>query len=46
MKEESNIIIHKWQMTFQASDFKEYHFFDLLNNNHLLIKPIYMKSGF
>lgn len=32
-------------MTFQASDYKENHFLDLLNDNYLPIKPTYMKGG-
>jgi len=32
-------------MTFQASDFKGNYFLNLLNKNHLSIKPTYMKSG-
>ena len=45
MKEESNDIICKWQITFQVSNFKENHFLNLLNNYYLSIKPTYMKSG-
>ena len=32
-------------MYFQALDYKENYFLDLLNNDYLLIKPIYMKGG-
>jgi len=45
IKEESNTIIHKWQITFQISDLKGNHFLNLLNDNYLLIKLFYMKSG-
>jgi len=44
-KKESNLIINKYQMTFQASDYKENHFLDLLDDNYLPIKPTYMKGG-
>jgi len=30
---------------FQASDFKENYFLNLLDNNYLSIKPTYMKGG-
>ena len=33
-------------MTSQASDFKGNHFLNLLNDDHLSIKPTFMKSGF
>jgi len=45
IKEESSAIIYKWQITFQASDLKENHFLNLLNDNYLPIKLFYMKSG-
>ena len=33
-------------MTFQASDFKEKQFLDLLNDNNNIIEPSYTKRGF
>ena len=33
-------------MTFQISDFKGNHFFDLLDDEYLPVKSIYMKDGF
>ena len=44
-KEECDNIIKNWQITFQASDFKENHFLDLLNNDLCNIKPTYIKGG-
>ena len=32
-------------MNFQAFNFKRNYFLDLLDNNHLPIKPTYIKSG-
>ena len=31
-------------MIFQASDYKENHFLDLLNDDYLPIKPTYIKG--
>ena len=45
MKEECDSIIQNWQMTFQVSDFKENHFFNLLDDKYLLVKPTYIKGG-
>ena len=44
-KDESDSIINKWQMTFQALDYKGNHFLNLLDNNYLSIKPTYMKDS-
>ena len=32
-------------MTFQASEFKGKHFLELINDNYLLIKPVYTKNS-
>ena len=32
-------------MTFQVSDFKRKHLLELLDNNYLSIKLVYMKNG-
>ncbi len=32
-------------MIFQASDFKENHFLELLDDEYLPIKPTYIKGG-
>jgi len=45
MKEECDSIIHNWQMIIQASDFKENHFLELLDDEYLSIKPTYIKGG-
>ena len=45
MKEESDTIIHKWQIIFQVSNLKRNHFFNLLNDDYLSIKPSYIKSS-
>ena len=39
-----NTIVHKWQMYFQASEYKERNFLDLNNNNNHHIHPIYTKD--
>jgi len=44
-KSDSNDIINQWKMTFQASDGKEKHFLDLLDDNFNTIKPVYIKGG-
>ena len=44
-KIESDSIINEWQMTFQALDYKGNHFLNLLNEEYLPIKPMYMKGG-
>ena len=44
-KIESDLIINEWQMTFQALDYKGNHFLNLLNEEYLPIKPMYMKGG-
>ena len=45
MKDECNVIIQNWQMTFQVSYFKEYYFLDLLDDDFLFIKLTYIKNG-
>ena len=37
-KEECDLIIQNWQIMFQALDFKENHFFNLLDDDYLSIK--------
>ena len=44
-KEKNDDIIKQWHMTFQASDLKGKQFLNLLNNNLLDIKPLYIKEG-
>ena len=44
-KTDSDNIINQWKMTFQASDGKENHFLDLLDNNFNIIELSYMKGG-
>jgi len=45
VKDEYNSIIWNWQINFQASNFKEKYFLELLNINYFPIKPVYMKDG-
>ena len=45
MKIDSNEIIKQWRMTFQASDGKERHFCDLVDENFEFIEPSYTKGG-
>ena len=44
-KEEYNNIIENWQITFQASDLKDNHFLDLLNNKLYIIESLYIKEN-
>jgi len=44
-KSDSDDIINQWKMTFQASDGKEKHFLDLLDDNFNTIVPAYTKGG-
>jgi len=44
-KTECDDILNTWKITFQASDGKERHFLDLLDNNFNIIKPSYTKGG-
>ena len=44
-KTNSDNIIKQWKMTFQASDSKENHFLDLLDNNFNPIEPSYIKGS-
>jgi len=43
-KEECDNIVKKWQMYFQASDFKKKHFLDLNNDDNKPIYPTYSKG--
>lgn len=43
-KEECNSIVHKWQMIFQASEFKGRKFLELDNDSHNSICPTYSKD--
>jgi len=42
---ESDDILNIWKMTFQASNFKENQFLDLLDNDNNIIEPSYIKGG-
>jgi len=44
-KEKYNAIIRKWQMYFQASDYKRRHFLDLNSNDDQPIYPTYSKDN-
>jgi len=44
-KEECDLIIQNWQITFQALNYKENNFLDLLDNDYLPAKPTYTKDG-
>jgi len=44
-KEECNFIIQNWQITFQALNYKENNFLDLLDIDYLPTKPTYTKNG-
>ena len=44
-KSKSNNILNIWKITFQASNFKEKQFLNLLNDNNNIIKPSYTKEG-
>ena len=44
-KTESNDILNTWKMIFQASDFKEKQFLDLLDDDFNIIKPSQAKRG-
>jgi len=44
-KTDSNDIINQWKMTFQASDRKDKHFLDLLDDDFNTIEPSYTKGG-
>jgi len=44
-KVESNSIINKWRMTFQASDLKGRSFLDLIDSDNSILEPSYYKSG-
>ena len=44
-KTDSDDIINQWKMMFQASNGKEKHFLDLVDNNLNIIEPAYTKGG-
>jgi len=44
-KDECNSIVKKWQMYFQASDYKRKHFLELNNDDNQPICPTYSKGG-
>ena len=44
-KEEYDLILNNWQMTFQVSEYKRKNFLDLIDDDNLIIKPIYMKGS-
>ena len=44
-KIECDDILNTWKLTFQASDGKERHFLNLLDNNFNIIEPSYTKGG-
>jgi len=44
-KKESDNIITEWHKTFRTSDLKGKNFLNLLNNNHTIVEPFYMKGG-
>jgi len=44
-KEECDDIVCKWQMMFQALEYKRRNFLDLNNDDNQLICPTYSKGG-
>ena len=44
-KLESDNIINKWKMTFQASDLKGRSFLDLVDSDDNILEPLYCKRG-
>ena len=44
-KSESNDIVNIWKIMFQASNLKENHFLDLLDDNYNIIELSYTKGG-
>jgi len=44
-KTDSDDIINQWKMTFQASEGKEKHFLDLVDDDFNIIEPAYTKGG-
>ena len=44
-KLESDNIVNRWKMTFQASDLKGSNFIDLINSNNNILEPTYCKGG-
>jgi len=44
-KSEYSNIIKNWKIIFQASDARERHSLDLLNNDLYPIEPLYTKGG-
>jgi len=44
-KEECDSILQNWQMSFQASNYKENNFLDLTDDDSYYTKPTYTKSS-
>jgi len=44
-KEECDLIIFKWQITFQVLEHKEKYFLDLNDDDNLPAKPMYTKDN-
>ena len=44
-KNKSDNIVNAWKMMFQASNLKENHFLDLLDDDNKIIKLTYAKDG-
>ena len=44
-KGECNSILQNWEIIFQALDYKENNFLNLINDNNLPTKPTYMKGS-
>ena len=44
-KNECNDLINRWKMTFQVSDMKGRHFFNLVDSNNNVLEPAYSKGG-
>ena len=44
-KNKSDNILNAWKVTFQASNFKENHFLDLLDDDNNIIELTYVKEG-
>jgi len=44
-KEECNLLLKNWQMTFQALDYKGKNFLDLNDDDNLPTRPTYSKGG-
>ena len=44
-KEEYDLILQNWQITFQVLDYKENNFLNLIDDNNLPTKPTDMKGS-